>query len=93
MVGILSSDLNSVTVVTLPQSPHSIKLEAAKSLLSLKTEGNIVVENTKNPTPETVTENQHGHKDGMDKQSTLDVTSNKRAETRDEEKTDMPTPQ
>ena len=39
VVGILNEDLNSGTVVALPQSPISIELEAAKGLLALKSEG------------------------------------------------------
>ena len=39
VVGVLNEDLSTGTVVTLPQSPVSIELEAAKSLLALKNEG------------------------------------------------------
>ena len=39
VVGVLNEDLSTGTVVTLPQSPISIELEAAKSLLALKNEG------------------------------------------------------
>ena len=39
VVGVLNKDLSTGTVVTLPQSPVSIELEAAKSLLALKNEG------------------------------------------------------
>ena len=39
VVGILNKDLSTGTVVSLPQSPISIELEAAKSLLALKIEG------------------------------------------------------
>ena len=39
VVGILNEDLSTATVVSLPQSPISIELEAAKSLLALKNEG------------------------------------------------------
>ena len=39
VVGILNEDLSTGTVVSLPQSPISIELEAAKSLLALKNEG------------------------------------------------------
>ena len=39
VVGVLNEDLSTGTVVTLPQSPVSIELEAAKSLLTLKNKG------------------------------------------------------
>ena len=39
VVGVLNEDLSTGTVVTLPQSPVSIELEAAKSLLALKNKG------------------------------------------------------
>ena len=39
VVGILNEDLSTGTVVSLPQSLISIELEAAKSLLALKSEG------------------------------------------------------
>ena len=39
MVGILNEDLHSGMVVTLPQSPISVELEATKGLLALKSEG------------------------------------------------------
>ena len=39
VVGVLNEDLSTGTVVTLPQSPVSIELKAAKSLLALKNEG------------------------------------------------------
>ena len=39
VVGVLNEDLSTGTVVTLLQSPVSIELEAAKSLLALKNEG------------------------------------------------------
>ena len=38
VVGVLNKDLSTGMVVTLPQSPVSIELEAAKSLLALKNE-------------------------------------------------------
>ena len=40
VVGILSEDLNSRTVITLQQSPIASELEAVKSLLALKSESN-----------------------------------------------------
>ena len=57
MVGILNDNLNSGTVVTLPQSPISVELEAAKGLLALKSEGKVMNQQLETPPPETVTEN------------------------------------
>ena len=53
VVGILSDDLNTGTVVTLPSSPAASEIEAAKCLLALKREKNTAImppETTSNKT-------------------------------------------
>ena len=42
VVGVLNKDLSTGMVVTLPQSPVSMELKAAKSLLALKNEGDTI---------------------------------------------------
>ena len=50
VVGIFNKDLSTGTVVSLTQSPISIELEATKSLLALKNEGDTTNQN-KNQQP------------------------------------------
>ena len=92
-VCILNSDLSSGTVVTLPQSPISDELEAAKSLLSLKAEGNIGKQYTEDP----VMDQQPVCKDISNEQSpslksTTDVNTEKYKECEESENSDNPAP-
>ena len=96
IVGILNKDLNSRTVVTLPQSPLSIKLEAAKGLLALKTEYNIMNQQPEKSPSVTTTESQPMHTETSDKQVStpqihVSLSGNDTEGTSHKENTEMPT--